>query len=1319
MRTRPWRTRMTAALVSGALLTGALGAPPPALAAVPIDQNALANTLLGSYLRIVDGDREYARHLVATAELTDWRARNPQADQNALSTHLNGVQKAIEAVVPERVWDQQPHEVVAASLHALRGAAGAVTNGPRIVELAAKVVGRDAQVLTGRVTDRIANTVPHLGYNSGFDTAQAGVWSALGSTARADANFRGAWDKAIGSVIGVSAGQPATQLSQLPRLKQVLDIQPILDQTNNPAQLKLVSTEKFRLLTSQLYEQRKTGLGSIKADADAGVPGKKATEPDAKAKAAAEADEKKRQGIINGVKGAFDGLAWFIGLNDPEAGRQLRAFANGAVQIATAVNKCVTAFKLISSVFSMATLAFTGNVIGAISSIVSVFAGAGPSIEELIMEEIGKLREQVVKLHEDMVSHFQRIDQRLDVIYQGLTRQLHELSLGLDHMRGQVETVSQQLVDLSTKTQVIGTTVIESLANLSSSQTWQSANLIVDYKRLRPTKDVTFGMYETAENIFQDVGQLKAMQAPYVVPEGNYGVDDETARTNLANHGHTGVVRYLSAYAKAHFDGAFPVSAEMVNPMPWKLAANAYSLIAAQNPQHLGQILSVRPHAVAKEGARLRDAALQFSEPGPDGAVNKLFTGLTDRYTREIVDLYNHNAKTDFVVTKGNYSLWDGPQQPIDRIGDLAGEATVPRCDSGGNQRIKRPGIVDGAVLPPAQRFARAHLEPKPGYDACWTAAEWVNKRVEIVPVECGPPMERGCEYHWRFADLKVQFRQDIELPGFAGVSRWTAGVARKNVKYEVCVGKNGVVNPLSCDTRAKPHDLVAGEWDSMAAMFEGNATHYDPEFTERAAVTAMTEFLKRKQADYYRAVANDIRSTGSARKVNLTVDLLRAYTQLGLPRALETDDHLRALLYGRYALHTSVNDEPYGLAGNYDQAADNLSQGKPPWESDQHEASADGCQPLPGLVTRDPYAACIARSTKIRLDRLIARYTEQFKQRWEGTDQSLPEVQTTLRNLWLTVRTWHPDVKETLTVEPPAPLAPPVSRWSRPLTMDESAHGHGGPALLSFKGKRYAAWRGVDGEEHNIYLSSTVDGRTWSPKQLVGFAGTQGTGVSMTEFNGQLVLSWRVLPSRRPNLAKIAVSPDGVTWTLRNAPASMHGTAEPPALAAHGGKLWAVHQGEDHGMYLSSSPDAVTWTTHPRLYPARTTSHRPTLISFNGNLNLGWRDAENGRLQLSTSSDGSGWNAPYWVWGGGTAESGVALAVVKGKLFASWQNAGDRTLWGSESVDGAGWVKQREVARGNYTAREHALSEVDGRLLVTWQAADSPYLMSSVSGVL
>ncbi|MGO1052862.1 exo-alpha-sialidase [Crossiella sp. CA198] len=1303
--------RSVAALLGGALLAGTLAAAPAAVAQPPLDNAGLANAMLGGYVRIADLDRDYARHLVASAELVDWRSKNPAADQTAATTHFNAIQRAIETAVPEVIWAQDTEDIVGACLVALQGVPGAVLDGAKITALRGALTVRDVTAITGRIEDRIMGALPKQSFNAGFAAAEAGAWAGVAATARADAAFKGAWDLGLGNTLGVSAAASGQQIGALPKFTQVLDIKPILEWYGNKPKFEDATKGAVKHLGEGLTNQRGDMVVDLRNRTTTHKPGKKPVEPDQAAKDAAEELEKKRQSYISGAKGGLDAVAFLVGINDPEGAKQVRQFAAGAVQLATAVNKCITAFTLINSVFSLATVAFTGNVIGAISTLVSLFASSGPTVEQVILEEIGKLQKQVEQLSQQLSSHFALLDGRLNDIYAGLTVQLGQMDATLEVVRGRVTDIERELTKLDNTTRVIGRTVVQSLGDLFTEPTWRAANTFVDFRKNYPGRTPTFEDYKGPENEFQRLGSEVMAKTAFAVPDDNRDPND--VADNLDLYGPEGSIGYLAFYAARLSGQPFPAAPKVGNPLPWKIAANAYTLATEQNPALAKQFAPERANAVIQAGLKIRDGALRFSEPGPNGTVNPLFGGLMSHYTNKIAEFYGSNAELEKEITRDRYGLFDGPTQKVQDKGGLEGDGQTKRCDADGGDRIDRPNNANGTQLKPAMMLARNIHDAPPSYDACWIA-RFDNEETVVTRMDC--PGTTPCYDRSKFGNLRVEFYQHTQWPGAEQRQARRIGAwVEYRVRFESCwlIGEF----EAGCSLKTTAPQQTVKEWPRYRVEFEAKGIALHPADTEVDAEARMRKFLTARQQDHYRWTARQIRETSRPNEVNLAVRLLRAYTELGFPRALKSDDHLRALLYGSHALHNSAAAEHHVLSWIYDHAANNLGNGVSPWLSDQFEEPGPlGCQRLPGLTTKDPLAVCMAWAAKVRLDRLAARYTEQFAQRYEGSDQTLPEVQQQLRKLWLAMKAVYPAFAFAGPIDSLPVAAPAIQRWSSPVPVAGGVATDSEPALTELNGRQIAVWRETN---HKLYTAVSADGRTWSAKSELGGGFPLGTAPSVTVFNGKAVATWKAMSPQRVLFHYYSTSTDGSTWTTVQGPRTDPGGLEAPALAVANGRLYALARNTGGEMVLASSTDAVNWTGYARILGANRTSFRPALAAVSGKLAVAWKHPDAAGAVLSTSTDGTTWTAPSALAGGAGNYANPALTAVAGKLYALWPGvSGDQQIWAASSADGIAWSTAVPVIRQARTARPPAVTTFNGRLNVVW-SDQANRLHSAVSAPL
>ncbi|MFE3204551.1 hypothetical protein [Embleya sp. NPDC059237] len=1021
------------ALVLGVSLLNAAPARADPAPGGGVDTNALADLLLGNYVRIADTDRDYAKHLVASAEILDWRAAHPQADQAALTAHLTAVQQAIDPALPDRVQPGPDHELAGAALGVLHTVPDATVNGPQVDRLLAALIARDTLTPTGLISDRLSGALALSSWNESYEKTQSQVWAGVASTARADARFDGAWNAVIGSTVGsgqdpaparlagggVRASATVLELGNLPDLKQYFDPNDYLQRQDKPNDLRLFTLEKMSTAIKDTVDKRTAWFGDLKTAAPA---------PDQKPERLKK-EEEGRKKIIDGAKTAFDGFAFFLDFaGSKDAARDIKKFASGALQVADAANKCITAFKLIDSAFSMATVAFTGNVLSGISTIVSLFAGAGPSMEEQIMAGIKDLQRDIQSLHADMNKQFERVDQRLDTMYTDMMIEFNKLTGTLDEIKGKVDAAATNLTRVEAGVQSIGANVTKSLSGLYQQPTWQSADSLIDYRHYHPGDQVTYDMYKQGEEAFH-LGGTETPRTPggFVVAEP-YDGSTGAVLTNLRDLGATGSIRYLSWLAN-RWQSGFPIASDKVgNPEMWKVAANAYTLLSAQNP-NLAKIPNPppgtpkgisweRPQHIIDAGKRITTSAQTFSDPGPQGTTNDLFKGLLNNYTAELVALFNKAPARERVVTQNRYNLFGGPTQQVADLPNQEGQPQVERCNSGNlNERLDRPDNVLGTQLPPAQRFARnVHPNP-PHYAVCWWS-RFTNEQKRTEDTFCeGPDHPVSCLKTWTTADLEISFQQELGWPDEAHKpTRSAVATLRRGTEIQYCENHGDQPAGNFCTNRPDPFEQVIQRWTGeLREPFQREAAIRTVDATEEATKVRMNDFLKQQQAEYYLLTGNEIGTHNLAEDLNASVQLLRSYTELGFPRALQSDDKLRGLLYGRYSLHASSTTSLPNqvLAESFKKAADNIAHGLPPWQSDQYENN-DGkaCERLPGLESADPFVVCMAWSAKLRLDRLAERYAVQFKYRAEGSDQTLPDVQSQLRNLWLVTKTIYPEAK-------------------------------------------------------------------------------------------------------------------------------------------------------------------------------------------------------------------------------------------------------------------------------------------------------------------
>lgn len=169
---------------------------------------------------------------------------------------------------------------------------------------------------------------------------------------------------------------------------------------------------------------------------------------DQAAQAELEADrERARREYEQTIAGAQSGvylLSTFIGFADPDAGKKVGVIGNSFITIADSMNK----ISKLESVFSAGGLIASGNILGAVMNVVSLFGETGPTPEQMILEELGELKQLVYQLGEQMHDRFDRVDMQLAQIYQRFSAEFDQVNFRLGVIQYNIDSLQNLTLEL-------------------------------------------------------------------------------------------------------------------------------------------------------------------------------------------------------------------------------------------------------------------------------------------------------------------------------------------------------------------------------------------------------------------------------------------------------------------------------------------------------------------------------------------------------------------------------------------------------------------------------------------------------------------------------------------------------------------------------------------------------------------------------------------------------------------------------------------------------------------------------------------------------
>jgi hypothetical protein len=217
------------------------------------------------------------------------------------------------------------------------------------------------------------------------------------------------------------------------------------------------------------------------------------------------------------------------------------------------------------------------------------------------------------------------------------------------------------------------------------------------------------------------------------------------------------------------------------------------------------------------------------------------------------------------------------------------------------------------------------------------------------------------------------------------------------------------------------------------------------------------------------------------------------------------------------------------------------------------------------------------------------------------------------------------------------------------------------GPAIASFGGSLYMAWKG-EGNDIALYFSKFVQG-AWTPQVKLIMESTNAPALVGTAKG--LFMAWK---GARDNSIWWSKSTDGATWSAQQTivfgKASAL-TSSTPALAASGSNVYLAWKGgSDNSLWWSKCADGATWSTQQKITYG--TSTGPALAcDSTGTVWLAWKGVNKENIYYSslTNETKNQWTPQVVRYGVGTSDRPALIAAGNG-------SEGVMMAWKGENTD-------------------------------------------------
>ncbi|SDZ01133.1 Tetratricopeptide repeat-containing protein [Amycolatopsis xylanica] len=1376
MRGNGFARRVVAPFVAAAVLAGLVAVPPAAVAADPgIPPEQLSNALFSAAIQLKDPGRVYERNLILSAELLDWRAKNPAASADSLDKHAAAVEKVVgTAIAPASDRDPVP-DVFGRSVEALYSIPEVDKGGAQLKGLVGALTARDLKssgdpdTLRG-VLQQFSATTSEIGSR---------VWAALREAAGRDGTLNSTWKTRMGTATTADAAAvdpvaPVDDLKKLPQIRKVIDVDAIQDAFKQGTKQGLDAlTKQIKPLLKVLGDPNSpnTPLGQamewVKKYVDP-VTGE-IIKSDEQAQKEFLERAKEFDGYLDKLKGGLMAIATIAKILNSRYSKDIVKFAETLYAIGKNVVPLITAISALTAIGAGATIGSVvpviGTVIGAVVGLVVTLVallgsgGGGPSPELQAIQAMHKeMRESFTQL-KDFLTQFQKqvnvrfdqIDAALNKIYGDMMVKFNQVLVAIGQsnfeLTQEIQTLHGEILGLAATMQSNHRQILDSLEDASALPFKEFVKKYIDYATRENHPIPSYGPpgdnYKDAAEKFSSSGDTLARSKVFMRQATDAAPDDILTTNSAASS-----VNYLAKYAATRYGTQYlqDYPAEgMPNAEMFAAAARAYALLMDQNGPLAAQepLVTIdekktvaRVNDMLKAGGDLVGAARRFNQPrtrpatGEWVATNSLFSGLQADNAAKVADFANEliRLESDSTVMAADrrFNLWGDRNQHVD--GDMKDDiAGVGNCVQAKPDQIinPMPGFVTSDKLPATVRLLK-QLNPEIKLTTCWSDVrsrrDWTyqTRRETPITIPCkfstDPPP--GCnktttdESH-KMSELGVEFQIWTQLPGQNRT--YVASVVGK-AEVEICHYPG---TPPDDEPWAKP-SWADDSWIGCSLHPDELAKRVAKVGYEPVAPMAswgddwLNPFLDRqlieRRARYYRLVAGQLNDgkLASAKAIDTNMRLVRAFSEIAFPTALQTDARLRELLYGTRSLPSSLNTskilgDASPLTVLFAKAAQNLDAQKDAM-ADQvvfSKAEAPGCTAAPAEVkTADPVARCLATVAGLRraaFGERIEFYSTDLTHNPAAQD---PQTTTALmRALRIEAKATHPDFP----VESPGGPAPVP-----PGSLGETVGAVGGSSRATLGQTHFFAWQGKQDE---VLVASSVDGKQWWPPVTIAGPHASSDAPAIVVFKDKLVAVWRSGPfswsdGNNDRTLAISTSTDGKTWTPPSRLVPVTVGSAGISLTVLGDKLQLVFRGAgtDGGKYVTSSYDAKNWKRPLPAVNNGGTSAAPGVTALGGKLVQLWKGyGTDQRMFSATSVNGLDWTDQA-VLANATGDGGPSPVVFNGKVFAVWRNGVNDGLSVSDTADGAAWASPRALHADAHAIGAPSLGVVGGQLAAIWR---------------
>ncbi|WP_437688699.1 hypothetical protein [Sorangium sp. So ce176] len=536
---------------------------------------------------------------------------------------------------------------------------------------------------------------------------------------------------------------------------------------------------------------------------------------------------------------------------------------------------------------------FTGDLVGAVFQIISLFSRDDkPSINEKILQNLRDIRELVGDVRTEMHARFDRLDQKLNDVYDAVMEQFEHVNFELGELEVDLEEVQLALYTVQADLNRLDRNMYAFLDAAERQPLVEGIAGFLNYEQRTGLEMAYSPTFLDGENRFYTWSYFTSKDAIQAGPTSR-SFDDAQIATELGNYPLATNINYLSELSAVRFGLSRLSTERLANPLTWMTAAESYAQLGEEWPEHAGEIDPGRLERVIDAGEDLAAGLDRIASPA-------LMRRLSDHYRGKVTALSDAIAQFEATFEGApsrklhGIDLWSGADQ-IPAAHDITGNKQLPSCRnkafSGGRASFELdlgPFAADYAPLAPLMIADNLGglSDLKPCIHAAWT---W-EKATELP-----------WGWNWTF---RLDFAVRVNYGATTVHDIWFTTSTRQTRLIRT------YDPPFDPDTFWSPEGrLTEAVWSQRALSWRQLLATSALLNQARTAVHGKLEDLQRQ---FYGQVATKLGQLGDPIQVagsQLTGSkaLWESYVALGFPLSLEQNDALRALLYGGESLLTGA----------------------------------------------------------------------------------------------------------------------------------------------------------------------------------------------------------------------------------------------------------------------------------------------------------------------------------------------------------------------------------------------------------------------------